>query len=153
MLDAFGSVHDILHQVEVKHEELSSTIESLPIKSKAKEHADPTEQEGPFCFDQDLLMLKATSKASVTCLEQALTMLQDIRELNYGPLALDNQPSVVVKTPFAFPSSSPLKSVNALFNPSVQNMSPVKAKKPFSNPAEDSKSSSTFSLPGDIKDN
>jgi len=62
-LDAFGSVHDILHKVDQKHQELAKTIESLPA-----------------CHDQELLILKATSQSTLLCMENALSLLQEYRE-------------------------------------------------------------------------
>jgi len=62
-LDAFGSVHDILHKVDQKHQALAKSIESLPT-----------------CHDQDLLILKATSQSTLLCMENALSLLQEYRE-------------------------------------------------------------------------
>lgn len=62
-LDAFGSVHDILHKVDQKHQELAKTVESLPT-----------------CHDKELLILKATSQSTLLCMENALSLLQEYRE-------------------------------------------------------------------------
>ena len=49
VLEAFGSVHDILHQADLKHAGLRSAIERLPV------HGPST----PSCLDDDLLTMKA----------------------------------------------------------------------------------------------
>jgi len=70
-LDAFGSVHDMLHKVEEKHRALAEAIECLP----------PHPGEGRRgCHDPSLLVVKATSQSALLCMEAALGVLQDIRE-------------------------------------------------------------------------
>ena len=85
VLDAFGSVHDILYQSNLKHQRVSDTINALPMRTpdhkvKAIDH----EAAGPFCHDDDLLLLKATSQSALSCMENALAVLQDIREFQQG---------------------------------------------------------------------
>ena len=72
VLDAFGSVHDILQQTDMKHVQLAKTIENLPM----------TTVQGPKCHDEDLLVLKATSQAALNSMESALNILQDLRDIN-----------------------------------------------------------------------
>ena len=48
--DAFGSVHDILHQTDVKHQLLARSIEGLPLR--------PSTLKYPSCLDEELLLLK-----------------------------------------------------------------------------------------------
>ena len=66
VLDAFGSVHDILQQTDLKHASLTKSIETMPL---------------PSCHDSELLMLKATSQAALHSMESALNILQDLRDL------------------------------------------------------------------------
>ena len=73
VLDAFGSVHDILQQTDMKHVQLAKHIENLPMT---------TNQKGPKCHDEDLLVLKATSQAALNSMESALNILQDLRDIN-----------------------------------------------------------------------
>jgi len=91
VLDAFGSVHDILHKVDQKHQELSKAIEALPATHKrvstdqqsAKEltrESTEANSGSPTCHDEDLLILKATSLATLMCMENALSVLQEFRE-------------------------------------------------------------------------
>ena len=49
VLEAFGSVHDILHQADLKHAALRSAIEGLPVHGTS----------GPSYLDADLLTMKA----------------------------------------------------------------------------------------------
>ena len=84
-LDAFGSVHDALHKVEEKHQAIETYIESLPLgKDPVIEELSATVYEmqplAPTCHNDQLLLLKATSQATMMCMESALTMLQEIRE-------------------------------------------------------------------------
>jgi len=66
VLDAFGSVHDILQQTDLKHASLTKSIETLSL---------------PKCHDTELLMLKATSQAALQSMESSLNILQDLRDL------------------------------------------------------------------------
>jgi len=84
-LDAFGSVHDILHKVDEKHQSLAKTIESLPLgKDVSTEdlvnHLDVKQPLEATCHNEQLLLIKATSQATLMCMESALAMLQEIRE-------------------------------------------------------------------------
>ncbi len=100
LLDAFGSVHDIIHQAEIKNDELCRCIEALPSAAAL---------EGPHCLDEDLLILKATSHAALLSLEQAITILQDFREVRQGPIMEATTPTAhISKSLFA---SSPKKTV------------------------------------------
>ena len=85
VLDAFGSVHDILYQSNTKHQRLSDAINTLPMKApdQTTENME-NEHSGPFCHDNDLLLLKATSQSALACMENALALLQDIREAQRG---------------------------------------------------------------------
>lgn len=64
VLDAFGSVHDILQQTDLKHAKLAKSIET-----------------SVACHNEDLLVLKATSQAALHTMESALNILQDLRDL------------------------------------------------------------------------
>ena len=85
VLDAFGSVHDILYQSNNKHQSLSEAINTLPMKAPDQKTKNmENEHSGPFCHDNDLLLLKATSQSALACMENALAILQDIREVQRG---------------------------------------------------------------------
>jgi len=75
-VDAFGSVHDILHKVEAEHQLLLEAMDKLPNSERLK---------------PSMLLLKATSCSTMHCLEGALSLLQEVRD---GELA---QPVVVTK--------------------------------------------------------
>jgi len=91
-LDAFGSVHDILHKVDVKHQSLAMAIESLPLGKDAlsEDLANYLHEMQPLeatCHNDQLLLMKATSQATLVCMESALAMLQEIRENElYAPV-------------------------------------------------------------------
>jgi hypothetical protein len=70
LLDAFGSVHDIIHQSQLKADDLCVFVENL---------ASPASGNKPTRLDDDLLILKATANAAVLSLEQGLSILQDYR--------------------------------------------------------------------------
>jgi len=81
VLDAFGSVHDILYQSNLKHQMLTEAIDALPMQAPDKKSDNGcNDANGPFCHDDDLLILKATSQSALACMENALALLQDIRE-------------------------------------------------------------------------
>ena len=69
VLEAFGSVHDILHQADLRHSELRAAVEQLPMQGPK-----------PNCLDDDLLTIKATSQAALISMQEALGMLQEIVE-------------------------------------------------------------------------
>jgi len=75
VLDAFGSVHDILQQTDLKHASLAQTIETLPTTTTG------SASKFPKCHDDELLVLKATSQAALHTMESALNILQDLRDL------------------------------------------------------------------------
>ncbi|XP_059469244.1 oxysterol-binding protein-related protein 11-like isoform X2 [Neocloeon triangulifer] len=64
VLDALRSARDNLQKAEQKNQELACFIDDLP-PSGSIHHLDP-----------ELLMLKATSQATILCLSQCLTILQ-----------------------------------------------------------------------------
>jgi len=64
VLDAFSSVRDYLRRVECEHQRLIHSVEDLP-------SSGPT----ATCTDTELLLLKATSQATLLCLEQCLAIL------------------------------------------------------------------------------
>ncbi len=74
VLDAFGSAHDIIHQMQIKNKALSKSIESLPQPSE--NGSSSSRSESPLCLDEDLLMIKATSHAALFSMEEALSILQ-----------------------------------------------------------------------------
>ena len=79
-LDAFGSVHDMLHRVEEKHRSLSEAIEALPLGKEKEEGEGETEKVEAHCHDPKLLLLKATSQSTLLAMEGALSLLQQLRE-------------------------------------------------------------------------
>jgi len=64
VLDAFGSVRDYLRRVECEHQRLIHDVEYLP-----------TSGPNTTCTNTDMLLLKATSQATILCLEQCLAIL------------------------------------------------------------------------------
>jgi len=86
VLDAFGSVHDILQQTDLKHASLAQSIETLPntASGSSKDAGAAVDARGvkfPKCHDDELLVLKATSQAALHSMESALNILQDLRDL------------------------------------------------------------------------
>jgi len=79
-LDAFGSVHDMLHRVEEKHRSLSEAIEALPPGKEREEGDMVASSVQPHCHDPKLLLLKATSQSTLLAMEGALSLLQQLRE-------------------------------------------------------------------------
>ncbi|KAF4081758.1 hypothetical protein AMELA_G00164840 [Ameiurus melas] len=65
--DTLLGVREVIHQVECQQKSLVHSIELLPRRG------------GVSCLDQDLLLLKATSAATLRCLAQCLSMLQQHR--------------------------------------------------------------------------
>ena len=133
-LDAFGSAHDILHQAEIKHVSLSGAIELLPHDKEAEIR----------CLDEDLLVLKATSNAALASMEEALGILQDVREVS---AAADRASNPVMTTSHIsksiLPVSSPKKPAS-FFAPSAGSPSKSVAKSTLNSSVM---STSTTSLP------
>ena len=104
-LDAFGSVHDMLHRVEEKHRSLSEAIEALPPGKEREEGETVATSVQPHCHDPKLLLLKATSQSTLLAMEGALSLLQQLRE--------DQLASTSVSTPsLPHTPSSPSKSIS-----------------------------------------
>lgn len=72
-------VKEVMNQAEVQQKSLVQSIESLPTRGSLS------------CLDQDLLLLKATSAATLSCLGECLTILQQSAGHNRGPPS-DNVP-------------------------------------------------------------
>ncbi|XP_026088371.1 oxysterol-binding protein-related protein 10-like isoform X1 [Carassius auratus] len=66
-------VKEVMNQVEGQQKSLIQSIESLPMHGSLS------------CLDQDLLLLKATSAATLSCLGECLTILQQSAGHNHGP--------------------------------------------------------------------
>ena len=73
VLDAFGSVHDIVHKVERRHAAVAEAIESLPAGGVVRPGEERTRAT---CHQPSLLLLKATSQATLRGVESALGVLQ-----------------------------------------------------------------------------
>jgi hypothetical protein len=96
-MDAFASVHDIIHKVAGKHDALCEYIESMPMsytksypadKKPASElQASLKDQDEFTCLNENLLVLKSTSQSALICLENALGILQDVREAEVNAVA------------------------------------------------------------------
>ena len=104
VLDAFGSAHDILNKVDKKHLALVETIEALPPK-RTSPGLEAGEAPALTCHDPRLLRLKATSAATVRCVEAALSILQELRGHELGPPVVVHQ-SIPLPTAFSPPSVS-----------------------------------------------
>jgi len=74
VLEAFGSVHDILHQADLRNRTLRGAVERLPL------HQPTTNEQQPTCLDSDLLLIKATSQSALLALQDSLLILQEIVE-------------------------------------------------------------------------
>jgi len=113
-LDAFGSVHDVLLKVEEKHQAIATYIESLPLgKDHVIEEMSPQVYEiqplAPTCHNDQLLLLKGKSQATLMCIESALTMLQEVRETQlFAPVQ-----KTVIQTAVNLIPASPSKDKTA----------------------------------------
>ena len=80
-LGAFGYLNDMLYQSNIQYQSLSNTITALPMKTPHQGLKDlKNEYNGPFCHDDDLLLLKATSKLVLDCMQNTVVLLRDIKE-------------------------------------------------------------------------
>ena len=123
VLDAFGSVHDILYQSNLKHQMLTEAIDALPMQAPDQKSDKANELNGPFCHDDDLLVLKATSQSALACMENALALLQDIREAQrdtqYQGKSKDNHNK---SSTFTAPNNLKTSKIGGLLSP--MTMSP-----------------------------
>ena len=104
VLDAFGSVHDILNKVDKDHQAIVQTIESFPVVVQPDDCQTPGR---PSCHDPRLLQLKATAGATVRCMENALSILQELR-------GTELEPPIVVHQSIPLPSAFSHHSVTKL---------------------------------------
>jgi len=86
-MDAFASVHDIIHKVSEKHQGIVDFIEAQPLHpakpatdSQSATELKSSKVDSLSCLSEELLMLKSTSQSTLMCIESALGMLQDVRE-------------------------------------------------------------------------
>ena len=110
VLDAFGSVHDILNKVEKEHQAIVETIESFPLVTKCEDAGTPNTPNTPntpSCHQPKLLQLKATAGATVRCMETALSILQELRGTQL-------EPPIVVHQSIPLPSAFSHHSVTKL---------------------------------------
>ena len=106
VLDAFGSVHDILNKVEREQKAIVETIESFPLVKLPDDSPPPGLSPTPSCHDPQLLQLKAVSGATVRCMEGALSILQDLRGAQLEPPIVVHQS---IPLPSAFSQHSAAK--------------------------------------------
>ena len=84
--DAINAVEDMIVNLDSRHCEISQAIESLPSRSNASLEDDVV----PFCHSKNLLLIKATSCATVQCLDGAFSMLKDLACFKDTPIKLKN---------------------------------------------------------------
>ncbi|XP_042633103.1 oxysterol-binding protein-related protein 10-like [Cyprinus carpio] len=89
-------VKEVMNQVEGQQKSLVQSIESLPMRGSLS------------CLDQDLLLLKATSAATLSCLGECLTILQQSGGNNRGPPSGESNTDTL-QTPVAPPDPEPAK--------------------------------------------
>ena len=106
VLDAFGSVHDILNKVDREHQAIVDTIECFPLVKWSDDCPPPGLGSSPSCHDPKLLQLKAVSGATVRCMESALSILQDLRGAQLEPPIVVHQS---IPLPSAFSQHSAAK--------------------------------------------
>ncbi|XP_023227198.1 oxysterol-binding protein-related protein 11-like [Centruroides sculpturatus] len=68
MCESLLSVKDMLSKTEKCQQDLKTAIDALPVAGSQVK-----------CFDSDLLILKATANATISCLDQCLIILQKIQ--------------------------------------------------------------------------
>ncbi|TRY71524.1 hypothetical protein TCAL_11946 [Tigriopus californicus] len=111
VLDAFASVHHMIHQADFKRQALCQAIEALPSAQGTV---------GPQSLDEDLLILKATAAASFMAMQQSLTILQGCMDARQSqPLAaatphisksILSSPKTTSRSQFFMPSPTKSKS-------------------------------------------
>jgi hypothetical protein len=160
--------------LQVKNDELSAAIESLPpppprpsgsgARADLLKNAtnDQRDSNGPYCLDTDLLVLKATSYSALLALEQAMTILQDIRDARLAtpvvaatPAAAPSSVGSQARAFFAaaLPTSSPKRGSTAVLD-SPSRSSGVGGLHPKIGQATSvASTSSTLSLPADLRAN
>jgi len=87
--DAFNAVEDMIVNLDSRHFEISKAIESLP-SSTSSSNASPEDEVAPSCHSKNLLLIKATSCATVQCLDEAFSMLKDLANFKDTQIKLKN---------------------------------------------------------------
>ncbi|XP_037527302.1 oxysterol-binding protein-related protein 11 isoform X2 [Rhipicephalus sanguineus] len=93
--EAFSSVREILARAGKLYYNLAQSIESLPSHGPGFKY-----------YDKDMLLLKATSCATVMCLEQCLSILQESKA-NFNPAGLPSNSTVEWLEPSHCSDSAP----------------------------------------------
>ncbi|XP_068237892.1 oxysterol-binding protein-related protein 11-like isoform X3 [Palaemon carinicauda] len=132
VLDAFTQVAEVLEESHRQHSVLANAIEDMPSFGT-----------GMRCTDSNLLLLKATSQATLICLEQCLSILKTqhmsapchqpsppVTTANTrlgSPLMRSSSPSLRIRTaPHSpTPGSTAASSVSPLASASVQSSKPA----------------------------
>uniref|UniRef100_A0A8C2G7N4 Oxysterol-binding protein n=1 Tax=Cyprinus carpio TaxID=7962 RepID=A0A8C2G7N4_CYPCA len=102
-------VKEVMNQVEGQQKSLVQSIESLPMRGSLS------------CLDQDLLLLKATSAATLTCLGECLNILQQSAGHNHGPPSGESNTDTL-QTPVAPPDPEPAKDQGEVISPDEEVM-------------------------------
>jgi len=118
--DAFGSVHTCLNNLEREQRVISDTIEGLPLRKSPGSGISPT------CHDKELLQLKATSAATLRCVEDALSVLQVLKGTELEPPVVIHHATIPLPTAFnqttvnlTLPGSPAHRSVSSLSIPTT----------------------------------
>uniref|UniRef100_A0A672NTX3 Oxysterol-binding protein n=1 Tax=Sinocyclocheilus grahami TaxID=75366 RepID=A0A672NTX3_SINGR len=102
-------VKEVMIQVEGQQKSLVQSIESLPMRGSLS------------CLDQDLLLLKATSAATLSCLGECLNILQQSAGHNHGPPSGESNTDTL-QTPMAPPDPEPAKDQGEVISPEEEVM-------------------------------
>ncbi|XP_054706899.1 oxysterol-binding protein-related protein 11-like [Uloborus diversus] len=98
--EALNNVRDMLCQTEDFNSTLSNKIEALPYSGN-----------GPKCCDTHLLLLKATSAATLRTLQQCYSVLQNQQvAVNFPKSLIDSKPDKIFLRSLSNQSSSPQRS-------------------------------------------
>ncbi|XP_016396073.1 oxysterol-binding protein-related protein 10-like [Sinocyclocheilus rhinocerous] len=89
-------VKEVMNQAEGQQKSLVQSIESLPMRGSLS------------CLDHDLLLLKATSAATLSCLGECLTILQQSAGHDRGPPSGESNTDTL-QTPVPPPDPEPAK--------------------------------------------
>uniref|UniRef100_A0A671KWR2 Oxysterol-binding protein-related protein 10-like n=1 Tax=Sinocyclocheilus anshuiensis TaxID=1608454 RepID=A0A671KWR2_9TELE len=102
-------VKEVMIKVEGQQKSLVQSIESLPMRGSLS------------CLDQDLLLLKATSAATLSCLGECLNILQQSAGHNHGPPSGESNTDTL-QTPVAPPDPEPAKDQGEVISPDEEVM-------------------------------
>jgi len=91
-LDTLGSMHEALYQANVRYETFYDAILKLPMPPNPERmKLSKQYNDGPFCDDTEFLLIRATSHAVLSSIEECLRLYQQVVEIQRTKLCFNRK--------------------------------------------------------------